>query len=99
MGDGDEEVFFSLEDDETVAKAVPPQEKAEPILVAEDAPENIEILDAEVIMQATGNYSVEWQLIGMDCPDCASKATRALNHLPQVSDPVVQQRQEKCDFP
>ena len=89
MGDGDEEVFFSLEDDETVAKAVPPQEKAKPILVAEDAPENIEILDAEVIMQATGNYSVEWQLIGMDCPDCASKATRALNHLPQVSDPVV----------
>jgi Cd2+/Zn2+-exporting ATPase len=40
-------------------------------------------------MQATGNYSVEWQLIGMDCPDCASKATRALNHLPQVSDPIV----------
>ena len=89
MGDGDEEVFFSLEEDEAVAKAVPTQEKAEPVLVAEEVPENIEILDADVIMQATGNYSVEWQLIGMDCPDCASKATRALNHLPQVSDPVV----------
>ena len=89
MGDGDEEVFFSLEEDEAVAKVVPTQEKAEPVLVAEEVPENIEILDADVIMQATGNYSVEWQLIGMDCPDCASKATRALNHLPQVSDPVV----------
>ena len=89
MGDGDEDVFFSLEEDEAVAKAVPTQEKAEPVLVAEEVPENIEILDADVIMQATGNYSVEWQLIGMDCPDCASKATRALNHLPQVSDPVV----------
>ena len=89
MGDKDEEVFFSLEDEEPVAKAIPAQEKAEPVLIAEDAPKSIEILDAEVIMQATGNYSVEWQLIGMDCPDCASKATRALNYLPQVSDPMV----------
>ena len=89
MGDKDEEVFFSLEDEEPVAKPAPTQEKAEPVFVAEEVPENIEILDTEVIMQATGNYSVEWQLIGMDCPDCASKATRALNHLPQVSSPIV----------
>ena len=89
MGDGEKEVFFSLEEDEAVAKAVPSEAKSEPVLVAEEVPENIEILDADVIMQATGNYSVEWQLIGMDCPDCASKATRALNHLPQVSDPIV----------
>ena len=89
MGDKDEEVFFSLEDEEPVAKAVPAQEKAEPVPVAEEVPQSIEILDAEVIMQATGNYAVEWELIGMDCPDCASKATRALNHLPQVSNPIV----------
>ena len=89
MGDGEKEVFFSLEEDEAVAKAVPSEPKSEPVLVAEEVPESIEILDADVIMQATGNYSVEWQLIGMDCPDCASKATRALNHLPQVSDPMV----------
>ena len=89
MGDAEKEVFFSLEEDEAVAKAVPSEPKSEPVLVAEEVPESIEILDADVIMQATGNYSVEWQLIGMDCPDCASKATRALNHLPQVSDPMV----------
>lgn len=89
MGDKDEEVFFSLEDEEPVAKAAPAKEKAEPVPVAEEVPQNIEILDAEVIMQATGNYAVEWELIGMDCPDCASKATRALNHLPQVSNPIV----------
>ena len=89
MGDKDEEVFFSLEDEEPVAKAAPAQEKAEPVPVAEEVPQSIEILDAEVIMQATGNYAVEWELIGMDCPDCASKATRALNHLPQVSNPIV----------
>jgi Cd2+/Zn2+-exporting ATPase len=89
MGDKDEEVFFSLEDEEPVAKAAPAKEKAEPVPVAEEVPQSIEILDAEVIMQATGNYAVEWELIGMDCPDCASKATRALNHLPQVSNPIV----------
>ena len=89
MGDKEEEVFFSLEDEEPAVKAAPVQEKAEPVIVAEEVPENIEILDADVIMQATGNYEVEWQLIGMDCPDCAGKATRALNHLPQVSDPYV----------
>ena len=89
MGEKDEEVFFSLEDEEPVVKAAPVQEKAEPVIVAEEVPENIEILDADVIMQATGNYAVEWQLIGMDCPDCAGTATRALNHLPQVSDPYV----------
>ena len=89
MGDKDEEVFFSLEDEEPVAKAAPAQEKAEPVPVAEEVPQSIEILDAEVIMQATGNYAVEWELIGMDCPDCASKATRALNHLPQVSNTIV----------
>ena len=89
MGDKDEEVFFSLEDEEPVAKVAPAKEKAEPVPVAEEVPQNIEILDAEVIMQATGNYAVEWELIGMDCPDCASKATRALNHLPQVSNPIV----------
>ena len=89
MGEKDEEVFFSLEDEEPAVKTSPVQEKSEPVIVAEEVPENIEILDADVIMQATGNYAVEWQLIGMDCPDCAGKATRALKHLPQVSDPYV----------
>ena len=89
MGEKDEEVFFSLEDEEPAVKTSPVQEESEPVIVAEEVPENIEILDADVIMQATGNYAVEWQLIGMDCPDCAGKATRALKHLPQVSDPYV----------
>lgn len=88
MGEGDEEVFFSLEDEEpkTPSKqeqpSIPPQED-------ESDDKNIEILDAEIIMQATGDYLVEWPLIGMDCPDCASKATKALNLMPQVSTPVV----------
>ena len=44
----------------------------------------------QIIMQATGDYAVEWPLIGMDCPDCASKATKALNFMPQVSHRLFQ---------
>ena len=88
MGEDNEEVFFSLEDDVPVAssrptKAAPVAEEEETIL------EDVEVLDAEIVMQATGDYKVEWPLIGMDCPDCASKATKALNLMPQVSSPVV----------
>ena len=48
-----------------------------------------EILDAEVINQSGGVYDVAWPLLGMDCPDCASKAMRAISYLPQVSESVV----------
>ncbi|MGB0365651.1 MAG: heavy metal translocating P-type ATPase [Candidatus Poseidoniaceae archaeon] len=88
MGEGDDDVFFSLEDDvkETPSKPVEvaptPVEKEQPL-------EDVEILDAEIVMQATGDYKVEWPLVGMDCPDCASKATKALNLMPQVSSPIV----------
>ena len=88
MGEGDEEVFFSLEDEEPKTSS---KQEQPSILPQEDESDdkNIEILDAEIIMQATGDYLVEWPLIGMDCPDCASKATKALNLMPQVSTPVV----------
>ena len=88
MGEGDEEVFFSLEDEEPKTSS---KQEQPSLLPQEDESDdkNIEILDAEIIMQATGDYLVEWPLIGMDCPDCASKATKALNLMPQVSTPVV----------
>ena len=88
MGEGDGDVFFSLEDDvkETPSKPV----EVAPTPVEEEQPlDDVEILDAEIVMQATGDYKVEWPLVGMDCPDCASKATKALNLMPQVSSPVV----------
>ena len=88
MGEGEGDVFFSLEDDvkETPSKPV----EVAPTPVEEEQPlEDVEILDAEIVMQATGDYKVEWPLVGMDCPDCASKATKALNLMPQVSFPVV----------
>ncbi|MEC7272084.1 MAG: heavy metal translocating P-type ATPase [Candidatus Thermoplasmatota archaeon] len=88
MGEGDSDVFFSLQDDpvESPTKTVdfPAYD-----FVNEPVDEEVEILDAEIVMQATGDYTVGWPLIGMDCPDCASKATKALNLMPQVSCPAV----------
>ena len=88
MGEPEGDVFFSLEDDEP--QPLPQPKKVAKTPVEEESIENdVEIIDAEIIMQATGDYSVGWPLIGMDCPDCASKATKALNLMPQVSKPVV----------
>ena len=93
----DGEVFLSLDEDEVLdtrqtkrtssrSKATKPSKKgkkaakkdAETVLDAE-------VLDTTFVQQASGTYNVSWPLLGMDCPDCAGKATRALNFLPQVS--------------
>jgi Cd2+/Zn2+-exporting ATPase len=89
MGESDTDVFFSLEDDDPKPSSKSPEV---PTQLPEEEPveeEDVEILDAEIITQATGEYTVEWPLIGMDCPDCASKATKALNLMSQVSTPIV----------
>ena len=88
MGEVGEDVFFSLEDEEPQPSPKPSKAQKNPV-EEEPVVKDVEILDAEIIMQATGDYIVEWPLIGMDCPDCASKATKALNLMPQVSKPVV----------
>ena len=36
-----------------------------------------------------GVEQFEWNLRGMDCPDCAMKATRAVNRLPGVDQVIV----------
>ena len=98
MSSGDkEEVFLSLDDDVEV-KAPKTKEKparkprvkkskkvTSPPQVVLDA----EILDGAMAEHATGTYELGWPLLGMDCPDCASKATRALDTLHQVNDVQV----------
>ena len=39
---------------------------------------NAEVIDDTVVEQPNGIYQVQWLLVGMDCPDCASKAFNAL---------------------
>jgi Cd2+/Zn2+-exporting ATPase len=36
-----------------------------------------------------GSYSFEWPIRGMDCPDCAAKASRAVNRLPGIQKSVI----------
>ena len=91
----DSVVHFSLEDETTPSEKKffwqKPTTSPEPINADLDSDllQDVEILDAQLVSKATGIFHVEWPILGMDCPDCAAKATRALNFLPQVSEPVV----------
>ena len=102
VGDGEGEVFLSIEDDDQPIEVKKPRfskskkttkENPKIIETAEQPPQEEifdgEILDAEVINQSGGVYDVAWPLLGMDCPDCASKAMRAISYLPQVSESIV----------
>jgi len=101
-GSEEGEVFLSLEDDfpaespartvsSTDGKAVNAEDPApsnEP--TSEDTPViEADLVDTSVLTDATGSYTVSWPILGMDCPDCASKATRAMNQMKQVSNPNV----------
>ena len=44
-------------------------------------------IEAELVVDGVEKF--EWQLRGMDCPDCAMKATRAVNRLPGVNEVIV----------
>lgn len=56
-----------------------------PIAGAASDPEAI--LEPELVVDGVERF--EWPLRGMDCPDCAMKATRAVNRLPGVDEVVV----------
>ena len=93
-----EDIFLSLDDDDELEtpkvaeKSIRKPRVKRPKKATEAlSPEvlDAEILDATIIRQATGQFEIGWPLMGMDCPDCASKATRALNTLPQVSETAV----------
>ena len=90
-GDG-EESFMSLEDDvaKTIdKKAAKPTKKSVENKISQSEVHDAEILDSTVVEEAGGQYQVEWSLIAMDCPDCASKAMRGLSHLKQVVNPEI----------
>ena len=95
VSEDDGEVFLSLEDDDVV---IPAKKKSAPKAAKKSKPKPAakqeevyqgEVLDAEVVTQAGGLYDVAWPLLGMDCPDCAAKAMRALGHMKQVKKAVV----------
>ena len=93
MSDGDvEESFMSLEDDDAKTsgkKATKTSKKTVESKTSQPEVLDAEILDSTVVEEAGGQYQVEWSLIAMDCPDCASKAMRGLSHLKQVVNPEI----------
>ena len=96
MGTSDDtEVFLSLEDDPPAAAPVQPVEAEDTssngaeVAVNEAPALEADLLDTTVLSEATGSYTVSWPILGMDCPDCATKATRAMNQMKQVSNPNV----------
>ena len=40
------------------------------------------LFDTDLVID--GSYEIEWDFDGMDCADCAMKATRAVNRLPGI---------------
>jgi len=92
---GDDEVFLSLEEETSAPKPSKPakkqvSKKKQPSKKAAQTAGgqvlDAEVIDAVIVEQATGTYELGWPLLGMDCPDCASKATRALDTLHQAND-------------
>ena len=93
MGGSDEgEVFLSLEDDDPIAvPAATTQEVTLAPQIQQDDAEAFapEVVDSTFVEDASGSFEVSWPLLGMDCPDCASKAMGALGHMKQVSKSKV----------
>ena len=94
-GEAEDEFFLSLEDENQTTKTkkskvkLPKLVKTKPKVVDEELEKQVldaEVLDDLVVEQPSGIFEVEWPLIGMDCPDCASKAFNALDHLMQTTE-------------
>jgi len=50
----------------------------------EDISEVVRTISSDIDIANEGVFDFEWNISGMDCPDCAMKATRAVNRLPGV---------------
>jgi len=65
-------------DDGSLEKVIP---------IAGESTDSANFMEAELVVDGVEQF--EWNLRGMDCPDCAMKATRAVNRLPGVDQVIV----------
>ena len=65
-------------DDGSLEKVIP---------IAGEGADSADLMEAELVVDGVEQF--EWQIRGMDCPDCAMKATRAVNRLPGVDQVIV----------
>ena len=92
-----DDVFLSLEDEEVEPAKTKsrwkPKIKSQPEAVKKEVvkapPIIVEPVDMEVLGDYGGVHGISWPLLDMDCPDCASKAMKALNRLDQVGEVKV----------
>ena len=47
---------------------------------------NINKNEDNIILAIDGNYEFDWNIKGMDCPDCAMKASKAVKRLPGIQE-------------
>ena len=65
-------------DDGSLEKVIP---------IAGESTDSANFMEAELVVDGVEQF--DWNLRGMDCPDCAMKATRAVNRLPGVDQVIV----------
>jgi len=65
-------------DDGSLEKVIP---------ITGESTDSANFMEAELVVDGVEQF--EWNLRGMDCPDCAMKATRAVNRLPGVDQVIV----------
>ena len=93
-GEAGEEIFLSLEEEVVSPPKAPKKASSKPkktgrkpkTKVTQPPALEAELVDTTFVAQATGEFDVGWPLLGMDCPDCAGKAVRALNTLSQTDE-------------
>lgn len=56
------------------------------LISEEDNSSNIGMksINSDINISYDGSYEFDWQILGMDCPDCAMKAKKAISRLPGV---------------
>ena len=56
------------------------------VLLTEEIESGNEDVVADLVFAADGIFEFEWGITGMDCPDCAMKATKAVSRLPGIDE-------------
>lgn len=56
------------------------------VILTEEIEAGNEDVVADLVFAADGVFEFEWGITGMDCPDCAMKATKAVSRLPGIDE-------------
>ncbi|MFQ3344272.1 MAG: heavy metal translocating P-type ATPase [Candidatus Poseidoniales archaeon] len=60
------------------------KKKTDEFIKNDDNSFNSELIEDSSTLTLDGNYEFDWNIRGMDCPDCALKASKAVKRLPGI---------------